>query len=431
MKVVAFLPVKGTSSRIESKNIKLLDGIPLFLHTLDKLMKIKCIDEVYLDTECEDVIALASEYSCNILHRDPALANNKTDGNKLFMNEVRQVEADIYIQILATSPFISSTSIVEGVEKVKNDNSYDSAVLLHKEKQYNWNDEGPLYDVDSIPNSVDLPDTITETMGLYIIKRDAALKLNKRLGENPYHLLASPLEKVDVNFPEDFELASIISAGLREKRVKLLDNLKNHLSSPMLSDILDDLGFKNQVVGGFSSLLEQKIFGPAKTLKLRKMDDGEDFKGIYDALDSYDTIVPNDIIVVENEVPDYAYFGELNANMAIRSGATGVIVGGVTRDCSKVLETGLPVYAKGSFCQDVRGRAVMESYNKSISLFGVNVSPGSLIFADSEGVVVIPFEVERQVIERVFEVLEVEKNVLVDIAKGKSVRDVIDEFGAF
>ena len=96
MKVVAFLPVKGTSSRIESKNIKLLDGIPLFLHTLDKLMKIKCIDEVYLDTECEDVIALASEYSCNILHRDPALANNKTDGNKLFMNEVRQVEADMY-----------------------------------------------------------------------------------------------------------------------------------------------------------------------------------------------------------------------------------------------------------------------------------------------------------------------------------------------
>ncbi len=53
MKIVAFLPVKGTSSRIENKNIKLLDGKPLFLHTLEKLSSCSFIDEVYLDSESE------------------------------------------------------------------------------------------------------------------------------------------------------------------------------------------------------------------------------------------------------------------------------------------------------------------------------------------------------------------------------------------
>ena len=68
MKVVAFLPAKGSSSRIESKNMKLLDGKPLFLHTLEKLVNSKLFDDVYLDTESEDVIEAASEINCKILN---------------------------------------------------------------------------------------------------------------------------------------------------------------------------------------------------------------------------------------------------------------------------------------------------------------------------------------------------------------------------
>ena len=53
MKVVAFLPAKGSSSRIESKNMKLLDGKPLFLHTLQKLVDSNLFDEVYVVTDSE------------------------------------------------------------------------------------------------------------------------------------------------------------------------------------------------------------------------------------------------------------------------------------------------------------------------------------------------------------------------------------------
>ena len=94
MKVAVFLPVKGSSSRIESKNIKLLDGKPLFIHTLEKLLACDFIDEVYLDTESEQVINIASYLSHKVMRRDVALANNKTDGNKLFYNEVCFTEAE-------------------------------------------------------------------------------------------------------------------------------------------------------------------------------------------------------------------------------------------------------------------------------------------------------------------------------------------------
>ncbi len=142
MRVVAFLPAKGTSSRVESKNLKLLDGKALFLHTLEKLMECDFIDEVYLDTESDEIIDLASETNCKILKRDINLASNATDGNKLFLNEVNYVNADIYIQILGTSPFIEIATIKKGVDSLLDD-KYDSATLIRKEKLYTWNDKAP------------------------------------------------------------------------------------------------------------------------------------------------------------------------------------------------------------------------------------------------------------------------------------------------
>lgn len=432
MKVVAFLPAKGSSSRIESKNMKLLDGKPLFLYTLQKIVDFKIFDEVYLDTESDEVIELASEVECSILKRDASLASNKTDGNKLFMNQVASVDADIYVQILCTSPFIKKETILEGIERIKNDSNYDSAVLVKNEKQYIWENGYPKYDINNIPNSVDLETSVIETMGLYIIKKDIALATSRRVGNKPYELLASPLEAIDVNWPEDFKLAELIAAGLREQERKLLQNIKHNLTSSMLSDILDDMGYPNQIIKGLhSNIHESKLLGRSKTLKLKKLDDNEDFKGIYNALLSYETIVPDDIIVVENETEEYAYFGELNANLAIRAGACGVITNGKTRDYNEVTRMGFPVFSKGYTCQDVRKRATTAYYNKTISISGIQIEPDSLIYADNEGAVVIPKTIEADVIQEVYKRTSNEKSILSEIASGISVQDLTEKYGFF
>ena len=47
MKIVAFLPVKGSSERIKNKNTTLMNGKPLFLHTLENL----AFPEVHVDSQ--------------------------------------------------------------------------------------------------------------------------------------------------------------------------------------------------------------------------------------------------------------------------------------------------------------------------------------------------------------------------------------------
>lgn len=434
MKIAIFLPAKGTSSRIKSKNLELMDGKPLFLHTLEKIYFANCFDEVWLDTESNEVIDAANHLSkIHILKRDKNLADNRTDGHRLFLNEVNHTQADIIIQILGTSPFIEIETINKAIDILKNDTKYDSVVMVNEQKIYTWSDGRPDYNLYNIPNSGDLEGTIIETMGLYVVRRDAALKTGRRIGERPYLLNCKPIEAIDVNWPEDFELANKIAAGLREEDRKLLNNIKTHLSSPMLSDIMDDLGVseKQLLLGLNPNIKGAKIFGRAKTLKLRAMKEGEDYKGIYEALNSYATVIPNDVILVENETPDYAYFGELNANLAVRCGAAGAIIGGKTRDNNQVISLNFPTFSKGYVARDVRKRAVMESMNQPINIFGTPISPGDLVFADEEGIVVIPREMEKEILKEVFKRLNIERNILLDIASGAPVNSLTSKHGDF
>lgn len=433
MKVVAFLPAKGSSERIQNKNIQILDGKPLFLRQLEKLVKCIFIDEVYLDTESEEIIDLASSVDCKILKRDPLLATNKTDGNQLFYNEVKQVEADIYIQILSTSPFIQEDTIQQGIKILKNNQQYDSVVLVKKDKQYTWNPETlkTNYDLNNIPNSNTLPDTIIETMGLYIVKKETAHRLKKRIGDKPYLLEAKAIEAIDVNYPDEFELANYIAAGIRENERKVFRNLSHLLTSAILSDIFDDLQITNQIIAGFQLNLEgKKILGRAKTLKIKKKEP-KDSTSIYDALLTYQTIVPNDIILVENEAPQYAYFGELNTNLAIRAGAIGAIIGGNTRDHNEVKKLQFPVFSKGYNCQDIKHKGTVAHYNKKITIEGVDIYPNDLVFADGEGIVVIPQKYELEVLERAKEVLRKENSIVNEVAEGIEVSEIRSKHGDF
>ncbi len=438
MKVYAFVPAKGTSERVESKNMRFLDGERLFIRALKTLLKCKQIDKVFLDTESEDMYKLADYLPIEFMKRDPQLANNKTDGHKMFLNEVNSYpDADIYVQMLCTSPFIKPETIDNAIIKLKNNNNFDSAILMKKDKFYFWEDNKPKYNINHIPNSKDLPETIIESMGLYIVKKDTAIKYKRRYGEQPLLVFGTSEELIDVNTTEDLQFAEIFAKGQRNKQNQQLQLIKHFVSSPALSDLLDDMKLeKNENCGAVinkytCNIKGCKLLGRANTLKLRKLRENEDFRGIYNALASYEGIADNDIIVVENEANDYAYFGDLNARLAIRSGASGAIIDGATRDKNATVQLGFPVFASNYNATDVRRRATLDYINKPIKINNIIINPGDLIFADECSVVVIYQKYEKEVIQRVLETFRNEKDIINDIFEKKAVQQIIIDRGTF
>lgn len=438
MKVYAFVPAKGTSERVENKNMRYLDGERLYIRALKTLLNCKEVDQVFLDTESTEMFEKADYLPIKFMKRDPALASNKTDGHQMFVNEVKSFpDADIYVQLLCTSPFISAETIDNAIRQLKVNSNYDSAVLMKKEKCYFWKDNRPLYDIEHIPNSKDLPDTIFESMGLYICRKETALSLNRRYGDSPLLIYANNEEAVDVNTPQDLHFAELYAKGKRAKDNQTLGLVKHFLSSAALSDLLDDFqvekGVKcGAVIPGWKmNLPHVKLLGRANTLKLRKLEEGEDFRGIYDALDSYDGIAKNDIICIENEVNEFAYFGDLNARLALRSGAAAAIVDGATRDLNETIALNFPVIARGYNPKDVRRRATVDFINKPIHIGGELVTPGDLVFVDECAVVVIYQEFEKEIIDRVIKTYNNEEAISTDILNLKNVRDITKKRGAF
>lgn len=429
MSVVAFLPAKGESSRVSNKNQQLLDGEPLFVRNLRKISNMSCIDKVVLDTESDEIIEQASEIDCEILKRDPELATNETGGNELLLNEARNIYGDIYVQVLATSPFISTKSIEEGIEKVK-DTEHDSAVLVESSPEYLWEEGQPSYDIDNIPNSNELDEIIKETMGLYIIQHETLMETERRIGDTPYLIEASSIEAIDIDYEDDLELADYTARGMRELEGKRLRVLRHILSSAIICDVMNEMGYEG-FIDSYQSNINMPIFGRAKTLSLRKLQPNEDPDQIYQALDSYKRIVPGDIIVVENECTEFAYFGELNALLGIREGAQGAVIDSYTRDVAETTKFGFPVFAKGTTPNDIKGKGTVADMHKTVEINGTKISPNDLVFADQDGAVVIPANLEEEVIARAADVATQENNVLSGISSGTNVSELTEEHGEF
>lgn len=428
MKVIAFVPAKGTSERIQNKNLAILDGEYLFKRKLRQLLECPLIDEVVLDTDSDELAALASDLPVRRLRRPPNLAANSTDGHELFAWECAQVTADIYIQALCTAPFVSAETVERAITRLLENPLNDSLVAVSHAKQYTWKDGEPEYGRGRIPNSVDLPQVTLESMSLYAV-RASVLPMQKRFGYSPILFPLNPTEDIDVNWPEDLILAETIAAGMRARDNLILASLAPYLSSAMISDITREMGHSlalpKEVVGN------GRFFGRAKTLLLDRPRQEEGWEGIYDGLDTYQFIRPGDVILVENRVPDHAYFGNLNGQLAMRAGAVGAVIDGVTRDKADVAKLGFPVFSRGHYCVDIKFEGTVRSMNMPIEIGGVRIENGDYVFADADGVVIVPKKYWPDVRTKVLHGIEKEWRVGMAVALGTPPKEIFRDLGEF
>lgn len=428
-KIVAFVPAKGSSDRIQNKNLAVLDGEYLFKRKLIQLLECRLIDEVILDTDSDQLAALVTDIPVRRLKRPSELASNATDGHELFAWECLQAEGDIYVQALCTAPFVNEQTLTRALQALLDNPQADSLVAMTKTKQYLWENGNPAYGRGRIPNSVDLPDTVIEAMSLYAV-RQSVLASKKRFGVSPLMFELTPVENVDVNWPVDLALAETIAAGMRARENQILGALAPYLTSALLSDIAREIGLDNSALP-HDVRGQGHFFGRAKTLLLDRCQQGESWQGIYDALDSYQFVRPGDVIMVENRVKDRAYFGNLNCQLAMRAGAVGAVIDGVTRDQEDVRRLGFPVFSRGHYCVDIKFEGTLRSMNQPIRIGETTIRNGDYVFADSDGVVIIPAEKWEVVREIALKAIEKEFRVGMSVALGIPPKRIFNELGEF
>jgi len=211
--------------------------------------------------------------------------------------------------------------------------------------------------------------------------------------------------------------------------------MSEHLYVAAVCDILDSLGYREQAMHQRLRPLLPDIrhcgfVGRARTVRWMEIDYVVEDDPYGPEIEAVDALRPGDVIVHSTDhAGSNAPWGELMSTAAMARGAVGCICDSQVRDCVRIIEMGFPVYYAGIRPLDSMGRGKVMAYDVPIRCGEVLVHPGDLIFADYDGIVVVPLAVEGEVLRLAQEIVRKESLTRDELLQGKMLREVYDKYG--
>ena len=207
------------------------------------------------------------------------------------------------------------------------------------------------------------------------------------------------------------------------------------LNCAVLSDTLDSLGLMQQAMKPFMRPLDDtlQLIGRARTGLYMPVYSaptaGENPYEVEIAL--VDDLAPGEIVVLACAGPTerIAPWGELLSTASMARGAAGCVTDGLVRDVKQIRAMRFPVFCGGIGPLDTKGRARMIERDVPVMCAGVSVRRGDLVFGDVDGVVVIPHDVEAEVVRRALEKVSGENQSREALQQGEKLADVFRRLG--
>ena len=212
---------------------------------------------------------------------------------------------------------------------------------------------------------------------------------------------------------------------------ELFDTMEQKLYSSVVSDIVDQLGYRNQAMRADINPLWPGAVVAGRAHTVLSADIYEVKENPYEnEIAAVDSLKPNDVLIGgTNCSTETALWGELLSTASRARGARGAIIDGYTRDLVRIAEMRFPVFATGTRPLDSKGRSIVLEYGRPVKCGGVLVHEGDIVLADIDGVIVIPREIEEKVIELSLEKASAEDTVREELLKGALLGDVFKKYG--
>lgn len=219
-----------------------------------------------------------------------------------------------------------------------------------------------------------------------------------------------------------------------EEDQEIFEFVKNNLYTAAVSDILDSLNLRGQVMHHrLRPLLPNRercgFVGRARPVRWMDTDYTIESDPYGLEIDFMDSLKPGDVAVHSTDYGSTnAPWGELMSTIARRNGAAGCVCDSQIRDCLRIIQLGFPVYYAGIRPLDSQGRGRVMAYDVPVRCGEVLVYPGDLVFADFDGIVVVPRRVEAQALALAAEKAGKETDARRELMEGKTLREVYEKY---
>ena len=226
MYIVAEIPARKGSKRIPRKNLKDICGKPLIQYVIDATKKSKYINEIYVNTDSEEIGSIALHNEIKYYKRKPELAEDNIVSDQFNYDFIKHINPDILVMVNPVSPLITVDDI-DGVIEYMVDNAFDTVLTVKEEKLQSFYKNEPInFDVKKLlPQTQNIQPIQICSWSIcawnckkFIKKyeKDGHAVFNGHIGFYPL----SPLRSVKISTIEDFHLCEAL-LDYREKNEKI------------------------------------------------------------------------------------------------------------------------------------------------------------------------------------------------------------------
>jgi CMP-N-acetylneuraminic acid synthetase/quercetin dioxygenase-like cupin family protein len=226
MKIVAMIPARMGSQRIPKKNIRLLNGVPLISYIIRAAKKADCFDEIYVNSEADILGEIATEEGVKFYKRPEYLSTDTATNDHFAEDFIKNIDCDILIQLLPTSPFLSHSEILRFVTTMFETQADTLVSVVNQQIECVYDGAAINFNQRKLtPPSQELTPVQPYACGIMGWKADSYLKNMEKYG-CAYHGGDGKIEfytidgfaTVDVDNEEDFQLAEVIARSISSEQ---------------------------------------------------------------------------------------------------------------------------------------------------------------------------------------------------------------------
>lgn len=211
MNITALLPMKGHSSRVPGKNLRLCAGKPLCHWIIESLLLVDSISKIIIDTDSEEIVRACQSFKgVEFLRREQNLRGDDVSMNKIIAHNISLTEGDHFLQTHATNPRLSSTTIKKAIDAYMSKlTTYDSLFTVNElhTRLYDKDFHPVNHDPENLIPTQELDPLYEENSCLYIFSRSSFESVGRRIGSKPQLFPTPKVESVDIDTEDDFVIA--------------------------------------------------------------------------------------------------------------------------------------------------------------------------------------------------------------------------------
>jgi N-acylneuraminate cytidylyltransferase len=218
--VVAVIPARGGSKGIPRKNIRLLAGKPLIVHTIEQARQSSWVTETVVSTDDNEIASVSEAAGATVVRRPADISGDQASSESALIHAIQcllqqgRPLPDLTVFLQCTSPVRRPGDIDAAVATLMQKGA-DSLLSVSPSHRFLWTEEGGEarsinYNFRNRPRRQDMAPQYVENGSIYVFRTQALLDSGNRLSGKVALYPMDEEAAVDIDSMLDMKLAELI-----------------------------------------------------------------------------------------------------------------------------------------------------------------------------------------------------------------------------